>query len=112
MSRDPLVMFCMAHGLALDRETYIALAYPQCKPNPWTAEHEAQLPEIFREPRKWALTGSSGSGQSAGRILNLRPSGYERVTLPKRSAITGKMRSSKSASAAICQSVCGGPSAI
>jgi hypothetical protein len=24
MSRDPLVMFCMAHGLALDRETYIA----------------------------------------------------------------------------------------
>ncbi|MFZ0373275.1 MAG: hypothetical protein WAL39_08165 [Xanthobacteraceae bacterium] len=65
MSRDPLVTFCMAHDLALDRETYIALAYPQCKPDPWTAEHEAQLPEIFREPRKWALTGSSGSGQSA-----------------------------------------------
>ena len=68
MSRDPLVMFCMTHGLALDRETYIALAYPQCKPEPWTAEHEVQLPEIFREPRKWALTGSSGSGQSAREV--------------------------------------------
>jgi len=51
----------MAHGLALDREIYIALAYPQGKPDPWTAEHEAEVPAIFREPRKWALTESSGS---------------------------------------------------
>jgi hypothetical protein len=62
MSRDPLITFCMAHSLTLDRETYIALAYPQGKPDPWTAEYEAELPAIFREPRKWALTGSSGSG--------------------------------------------------
>ena len=61
-------MFCMAHGLALDRETYIALAYPQGKPDPWRAEHEAQLPAIFREPRKWALTESSGSGQPVGEV--------------------------------------------
>ena len=59
MRRDPLIKFCMAHGLALDRETYIALTYPQGKPDPWTAEHEAELPVIFREPRKWALTESS-----------------------------------------------------
>jgi hypothetical protein len=52
----------MAHGLALDREIYIALAYPQGKPDAWTAEHEAELPAIFREPRKWTLTGSSRSG--------------------------------------------------
>jgi hypothetical protein len=52
----------MAHGLALDRETYIAGAYPQGKPDPWTAEHEAELPAIFREPRKWTLIKSSGSG--------------------------------------------------
>ena len=65
MSRDPLTTFCMAHGLALDRETYIALAYPQGKPDPRTAEHEAEVPAIFREPRKWALTESSGSGQRA-----------------------------------------------
>lgn len=62
MSRDPHITLCMAHGLTLDRETYIALAYPQRKPDPWTAEHEAELPAIFREPRKWALTESSGSG--------------------------------------------------
>jgi hypothetical protein len=62
MSRDPLITFSVAHGLALDRETYIALAYPQGKPDRWTAEHEAELPAIFREPRKWALTESSGSG--------------------------------------------------
>ena len=30
-------------GLSLDRETYIALAYPQGKPDLWTAEHEAEL---------------------------------------------------------------------
>ena len=66
MSRDPLVTFCMARGLALDRETYIAGAYPQGKPDPWTAEHEAELPAIFREPRKWALIKSSGSGSGGG----------------------------------------------
>ena len=52
MGGDPLITFCMAHGLALDRETYIAGAYPQGKLDPWTAEHEAELPAIFREPRK------------------------------------------------------------
>jgi hypothetical protein len=62
MSLDPLIAFCAARGLPLDREIYIALAYPQGKPDPWTAEHEAELPVIFREPRKWALTESSGSG--------------------------------------------------
>ena len=66
MSRDPLITFCMAHGLALDRETYIAGAYPQGKPDPWTAEHETELPAIFREPRKWALIKSSGSGWPPG----------------------------------------------
>ena len=69
MSRDPLITFCMAHGLALDRETYIAGAYPQGKPDPWTAEHEAELPAIFREPRKWALIKSSGSGSGGAPLL-------------------------------------------
>jgi hypothetical protein len=62
MSRDALITLCMAHGLALDRETYITLSYPQGKPDPWTAEHEAELPVIFREPRKSALTESCESG--------------------------------------------------
>jgi hypothetical protein len=38
MSRDPLVTLCVARGLPLDRETYIALAYPQGKPDPWTEQ--------------------------------------------------------------------------
>lgn len=52
MSRDPLVTFCMASGLALDSETYIALAYPQGKRDPWTAEHEAELPALFPRTEK------------------------------------------------------------
>ncbi len=73
MSADPLITFCMARGLALDRETYIAGAYPQGKPDPWTAEHEAELPAIFREPRKWALIKSSGSGSGGGSNPSGRP---------------------------------------
>ena len=77
MSRDPLITFCMAHGLALDRKTYIAGAYPQGKPDPWTAEHEAELPAIFREPRKWALISRqvpvpAAAQTRAGGLLNCR----------------------------------------
>jgi hypothetical protein len=53
--RDPLVAFFKAHSLALDRETYLAVAYPDGVPKPWTAEHEEELPAIFREPRRWQI---------------------------------------------------------
>lgn len=53
--RDPLVTFMLANNLALDREVYLAIAYPDGVPEPWTAEHEEQLPAIFREPRKWQI---------------------------------------------------------
>ena len=53
--RDPIVTFCAAHGLSLDREVYLAIAYPDGEPERWAAEHEAELPEIFQEPRKWRI---------------------------------------------------------
>lgn len=46
--KDPLIEYCKAHGLKLDRETYIAGCYPDGTPDPWTAEHEEQLPPEFR----------------------------------------------------------------
>ena len=53
--RDPLVAFFKAHNLALDRGTYLAVAYPDGAPVPWTSEHEEQLPAIFQEPRGWQI---------------------------------------------------------
>ena len=46
--KDPLVEYCKARGLKLNREVYIAGAYPDGTPDPWTAEHEEQLPPEFR----------------------------------------------------------------
>lgn len=45
---DAIVEFCKAHNLLLDRETYIAIAYPDGTPDPWTTEHEIELPREFR----------------------------------------------------------------
>ncbi len=41
----------LTSNLELDRETYLAVAYPDGVPEPWTCEHEEQLPAIFREPQ-------------------------------------------------------------
>ena len=46
--KDPLIEYCKAHGLTLNRETYLAGCYPDGTPDPWTAEHEEQLPKEFR----------------------------------------------------------------
>jgi hypothetical protein len=32
----------------LDRETYLAVNYPDGTPDPWTAEHEIEMPDEFR----------------------------------------------------------------
>ena len=46
--KDPLIEYCKAHGLKLNRETYIAGCYPDGTPDPWTAELEESLPPEFR----------------------------------------------------------------
>jgi hypothetical protein len=41
-----------AKGIEITREKYIALAYGDDVPDPWTPEHEAELPPELREPRE------------------------------------------------------------
>lgn len=48
--RDPIIEHALRNSLPLDRETYIATCYLDGTPDPWTAEHEAELPKIFRTP--------------------------------------------------------------
>lgn len=38
----------LSSGGPLTRETYIQMAYGGTPPNPWTYEHEAELPEPFQ----------------------------------------------------------------
>lgn len=44
----PVVDMMQHAGTPLTRENYIAAAYPDVKPEEWTAEHEAELPSPFR----------------------------------------------------------------
>ena len=42
---DPLIELLKELGQPVTRENYLAWAYPDGIPNPWTAELEAELPE-------------------------------------------------------------------
>jgi hypothetical protein len=41
----------LERGLPLDRETYLAMNWGADLPEPWTAEHEEQVPEPLRLKR-------------------------------------------------------------
>jgi hypothetical protein len=47
--RNPIIEWAMRNGMQLDRDRYLAICYPQGLPEPWTPEHEAELPEMFQE---------------------------------------------------------------
>jgi len=49
---DPTIELMLKRGLPLTRNTYLDLEYGPELPMPdeWTAEHEAAVPEIFRDP--------------------------------------------------------------
>jgi hypothetical protein len=49
-SGNPVLDFMRRHGMPETREVYLAFAYPGNMPEPWTAEHEMQLPEELRDP--------------------------------------------------------------
>jgi hypothetical protein len=44
---DPILEGMIRDNLPLTRDTYIFLNWDK-RPNPWTAEHEEQVPDIFR----------------------------------------------------------------
>jgi hypothetical protein len=44
---DDISNFLRKHGIPVTRENWIAANWPET-PHPWTAEHEAELPEPLR----------------------------------------------------------------
>ncbi len=47
---DPVIELMRLGGVPVTRESYIHVAYMGNPPEPWTAEHEAELPpELRRE---------------------------------------------------------------
>ena len=46
---DSISEYMVVNELALTRETYLSLAYPDGLPEDWGTDDEAKLPEIFRE---------------------------------------------------------------
>jgi len=50
----PLVDWMRRHDIPVTRENYLALAYPEGLPRPWTMEHEMELPaelQLWRRVR-------------------------------------------------------------
>jgi hypothetical protein len=45
---DSLLRWMKANGVAITRDNYIQLAWGSEPPDPWTPEHEAELPEELR----------------------------------------------------------------
>jgi hypothetical protein len=45
---DAPLLHMLQHNMPLNRETYIAMNWPD-EPEEWTAEHEEQVPECFRD---------------------------------------------------------------
>jgi hypothetical protein len=45
---DPILQEMLAHNMPLDRETYLAMCWPEGPPEPLGTEHEAELPVEFR----------------------------------------------------------------
>jgi hypothetical protein len=63
---DPTVQGMLDKGLPLCRTTYLAQAWSHEKPTgeDWTAEHELEVPECFRDPD--AVKPHPGKKSAAG----------------------------------------------
>jgi hypothetical protein len=46
---DPVIDFMRQNGIPLTRDNYVFIAYGAEPPDPWTPEHEAELPEVLQE---------------------------------------------------------------
>ena len=45
---DPQLDYMIRNGIPLNRKLWISMAYLGHPPEPWTAEHEAELPTPFQ----------------------------------------------------------------
>ena len=52
---DPLVDWMTDNGVPVTRDAYLGLAYGGELPDPWTADHEMDLPEPLQDASK--ITG-------------------------------------------------------
>ncbi len=58
---NALLKWMKLHDVKITREAYIQLAYGNDVPDPWTPEHEAELPEELQMSEQMDLfAGSSG----------------------------------------------------
>jgi hypothetical protein len=46
---DPLLAYMIKHHIPLTREKWISMAWPDGKPDPWTADCEEQVPMVWRD---------------------------------------------------------------
>lgn len=46
---DHIASWLKRKGIPVNRKNYILAAYPDGMPTPWTAEHEAALPENLQD---------------------------------------------------------------
>lgn len=47
---DPVLRDMIAKGIPLTREAYLDMAWGNDRPEEWTAEHEIDVPAVFRDP--------------------------------------------------------------
>jgi hypothetical protein len=45
---SPTLAYMIKHGLPLTREKWISMNWPDGAPKPWTAEHEMEVPRVWR----------------------------------------------------------------
>jgi len=46
---SPTLAYMIKHGIPLTREKWISMNYMGQPPEPWTAEHEGEVPEPWRD---------------------------------------------------------------
>ena len=70
MVNDLLVTWLKDHDIPLTRAVYLAIAFPEGEPDPWTAEDEMVLPKEIQEGAELAPPELMPPAGSKGRIIH------------------------------------------
>ena len=68
-TNDFLVTWLREQGIPLTRDVYLAIAFPEGEPDPWTAEDEMMLPKELQEGAEPTPPGPPPAGSKGVRIL-------------------------------------------